>query len=310
MNHKLYEIWKDPNKFWKLKLPKGLLSFKRKQDAVSHLNSLKKIIDIKLVSNIHWQLEEEKKKCRQSLCSLPPSHRLLKVGDRVKIGNLKWNHVLEVFDNGKFVKILTINPTIQYGRRVGTEFRIWHRLWTDCLPYRNSKDSLKISRKVENDDIKISYQQRQISSILLTYYSGSGIDLNPDYQRGNVWTDEQKYNLIKSIFRNIDIGKFTIIRRPFSKDLDSYYEMLDGKQRLTTILEFYEDRFKYNGKFFSEMHPRDQMHFKEYSISYAETEPLTDGQKYNYFLKLNVTGTPVDLKHIKKVERMLENITN
>lgn len=111
-----------------------------------------------------------------------------------------------------------------------------------------------------------------------------------------------------SIFRNIDIGKFTL--RSFKTKQDFLYEILDGKQRLTAIREFFEGRFKYKGKTFQELHPFDQNHFEDYDISYASTEPLTDEQKYRYFLKLNVSGVPMDEKHLKKVEKMLETLTN
>ena len=51
---------------------------------------------------------------------------------------------------------------------------------------------------------------------------------------------------------------------------------------------------------------RDQHHFEEYNISYAQTEPLTAKQKYRYFLNLNTNGTPVDPKHMEKVKGMLD----
>ena len=97
---------------------------------------------------------------------------------------------------------------------------------------------------------------------------------------------------------------YTIIKRPFKENTQSY-EILDGKQRVITLIEFFEDRFKYKGLKFSELHWRDQNHFENYNISYAEATPMSHEQKYRYFLKLNVAGKPVDPEHIRHVESLL-----
>ena len=64
--------------------------------------------------------------------------------------------------------------------------------------------------------------------------------------RGNVWDIEDKVKLIDSIFNNIDVGKFAFIKVPY-KDNSPSYECLDGKQRVTALIEFYEGRFEYKG---------------------------------------------------------------
>jgi hypothetical protein len=86
--------------------------------------------------------------------------------------------------------------------------------------------------------------------------------------------------------------------------------MLDGKQRLTAVIEYYTGQFAYKGKYYDDLHPRDKHHFKYYSVSEAETAPLTKKQKYRYFLKLNTTGTPVDPAHMAHVAKLLEEENN
>jgi uncharacterized protein with ParB-like and HNH nuclease domain len=183
--------------------------------------------------------------------------------------------------------------------------------WYDFRSYKSPEQIKKIERLEQDDDIRFSYSQRDLSSLISMYLGKYGIDLNPEYQRGNVWKPYQKVDLIDSIFNNIDIGKFAVIKRPWGPDSSKpmtpkLYEMLDGKQRLTAIIEFYLGLFTYKGKTYDQLGPLDQQHFKYYRISEAETEPLTDEQKYRYFLKLNTTGTPVDPDHMKKVEGMLK----
>jgi len=259
----------------------------------------------RLTDNLARDREDFIKRSRQGKFPDPPESRIYAVGDRVKTGAIEWTRVLEVLEDGKVYKLLRIHPQTPYGRYVGHSFEIVYQRWTELLPYRTTEEIISIPRVEEDEDIRFSYSQRNITSILWAYYS-SGIDLEQDYQRGNVWTGEQKYMLIDSIYKNIDIGKFTLIRRSFQDEKSRYYEMLDGKQRTLALLEFYESRFMYKGRYYHEMHGRDQSHFDIYSLNYAETEPLTDEQKYRYFLKLNTTGTPQDPTHIKFVEEMWE----
>jgi len=227
-----------------------------------------------------------------------------KVGDRVDYGAWNYTEVLEVIDGGKIYKCFSCTMHDHYGTPVYGDkihFEAWFRLgfYKENWPERVEEDR----------DIFFNYSQRDLSGLLSLMFSDYGIDLEPDYQRGNVWDQSQKDSLIDSIFKNIDIGKFTIIKRewgsnPHKPKTPFMYEMLDGKQRLTAIYDFYCGRFKYKGMYFYEMNIRDREHFKHYSISYAETQPLTDEQKYRYFIKLNTTGTPVDQEHLRKVREL------
>lgn len=257
----------------------------------------------RLAGNLQSEREDFIRKCRQGKISDPPKSRVYKVGDRVSVGAIEWVKVLEVIEDGKIYKLLRIHPETPYGVYAGHSFKICYQRWTEITPYRTTEEITSIPRMEVDDDIRFQYSQRHLQGMLWSFYS-SGIDLDQDYQRGNVWSPEQKYMLIDSIYKNIEIGKFTVIRRSFAEEIDKYYEMLDGKQRLTALLEFYESRFMYKGRYFHEMHGRDQGHFESYSISYSETEPLTPEQKYRYFLKLNTCGVPQDPEHIKKVEKM------
>ncbi len=237
-----------------------------------------------------------------------PSH-LYEPGDRVDYGNWNYTEVLEMCNGGKFYKChsCTVNENTNQGR-VFNE-KVHYEPWYSLGIYRTMEEYGEIDRLEEDRDIRFNYSQRSMSHLFHLMFIDYGIDLDPDYQRGNIWTLDQKVNLIDSIFKNVDIGKFTIISRPWGSNPNKaatpkMWEMLDGKQRITAIIEFYTNRFKYKGKYFCDMHIRDKQHFKNYNISSGETEPLTDEQKYRYFLKLNTTGTPVDEAHIAKVRKL------
>ena len=86
------------------------------------------------------------------------------------------------------------------------------------------------------------------------------------------------------------------------------YEILDGKQRLTTLVEFYEDRFKYRGFYFSELSFRDQHKFTGHSITYGYLENPSKEAIFETFIKLNTCGKPMASKHIDHVKELLTEI--
>ncbi|MBI5633303.1 MAG: DUF262 domain-containing protein [Nitrospirae bacterium] len=59
------------------------------------------------------------------------------------------------------------------------------------------------------------------------------IKLQPDFQRGFVWESKKQKDLIKSIYRNIPIPAIY-----FAKYKNGKLEVIDGQQRLTTILGY------------------------------------------------------------------------
>ena len=65
------------------------------------------------------------------------------------------------------------------------------------------------------------------------------IDTNPDYQRPAVWKISNKQLLIDTIIRGLDVPKF------YWKQIDEdHFEVIDGQQRIRTIWEFHDNKFK------------------------------------------------------------------
>jgi len=68
----------------------------------------------------------------------------------------------------------------------------------------------------------------------------NGLDMSPDYQRGYIWSNEYKDQLILSIILNYPIGNIVINNLDHPNHKNSKQELVDGKQRLTTIFRFME----------------------------------------------------------------------
>ncbi|MGI2175201.1 DUF262 domain-containing protein [Shewanella ulleungensis] len=69
------------------------------------------------------------------------------------------------------------------------------------------------------------------------------IDLQPDFQRGEVWNTLKKQRLIDSILRGWHIPPIHLISSPSTNKI----EVLDGQQRLVSIRDFIACEFPING---------------------------------------------------------------
>lgn len=67
------------------------------------------------------------------------------------------------------------------------------------------------------------------------------INVDAEYQRAPVWSKAQKALLIDSILRDFDIPKIILRKRPEGSRI--LFDVIDGKQRLTAIWEFFSDTF-------------------------------------------------------------------
>lgn len=235
--------------------------------------------------------------------------RQFDIGERVQSGAHDHTEILEKELDGAIylVKndyIISDKHTRGFGERFQSQYWV---AWHNIDKYRTDEEKKSLPNLVAKDDVRFSNSNTSISSFnSMTYYFG--VDLNPDYQRDLVWTLEDKQKLIESIFNNIDIGKFAFIKKGYNKENPSQhmYEILDGKQRLTTIMEYLEDRFEWRGLKFSQLSPSDQWHFETYNVVTAETSDMTKEQIYRYFLKLNTGGKPISTEHLEKVKCLLD----
>ena len=64
------------------------------------------------------------------------------------------------------------------------------------------------------------------------------LELNPPYQRRPVWKTKQRQLLLASIFNGIPIPALIFHKQKIGKK--EVYNVLDGKQRIETILHFIE----------------------------------------------------------------------
>lgn len=230
------------------------------------------------------------------------STRHFNIGERVCFGAHEEVYVREIGDGELYYVLEAIGVKRHPNEEASNEYHV--AAWVEIYPYDKFSDTkFKIEEK---------YYIRQLNSgigslLNMVYAPYGGVDFDVEYQREHVWTLEDKISLIDSIFNNIDIGKFVFVQLHEST-AGKYYQVIDGKQRLTALCEFYEDRFQYKGYYFSQLSFLDRHKFLNHNTSYGFLENPDKRGIYETFIKMNTCGKPMDHKHIDKVKKLLEDL--
>lgn len=143
---------------------------------------------------------------------------------------------------------------------------------------------------------------------LILSTTSRGFWSNPLYQRGYVWTDADREHLLDSVFRGLDIGKFVFIS---DRDEDDYrFEVLDGQQRLTTLINFVQSKFQYKGYYWHQLSGKDRNTFENLMVTYTELNGkyLSEKVKAEIFLLTNVAGVPQTEDHLQGVRNFLKSV--
>ncbi|MFK7780522.1 MAG: DUF262 domain-containing protein [Candidatus Gracilibacteria bacterium] len=127
----------------------------------------------------------------------------------------------------------------------------------------------------------------------------------PPFQRSYVWTNSQASKLIESIFLGLPIPSIFL-----GQDADSNkYFVIDGQQRLMSLLKFYQDDFKlsgidkrWKGKKYSDLTDTEQFQLGDFSIHaiiVKEGADVNDDSIYQIFERINTGGVNLQAQEIR-----------
>lgn len=122
----------------------------------------------------------------------------------------------------------------------------------------------------------ISTYPKKNSNILRLLFEKDTIKLNPEYQRnGDVWSTEKRQLLIDSILNDYDIPKLYFHVLPFNqkKKTGKEFAVIDGRQRLETILNFVNGDFPLSKDFVYLKNPKVRaggFYYKDLSKHYPQ----------------------------------------
>lgn len=140
-------------------------------------------------------------------------------------------------------------------------------------------------------------------------WNGNGtLLLQPDYQRREVWGDAARVMLIDSILNGIPMPKIFVSKA--IKDKRTYRSVIDGQQRISTILSFLEDGFDledpykgpHGGKRFSQLPQEVQDDVLLYAIDFNEASGLPPEELREVYSRVNKYLVPLNRQELRKAD--------
>lgn len=152
--------------------------------------------------------------------------------------------------------------------------------------------------------VKISRDQYSAFEIKRMAEETKELMIAPPFQRKLVWNSEQKRELIESILMGIPLPVIYVF-----EDENGYKQVVDGRQRISTIISFMNNEFKleklkmlpsFNGKRFKDIKPLYRSKIERYQIPVYVIEPPTPERvKYDIFDRVNRGGTQLNNQEMR-----------
>lgn len=132
------------------------------------------------------------------------------------------------------------------------------------------------------------------------------LEISPKFQRRSVWSPQAKSYLIDTILKDKPLPKIFIRATTDPRTRRTVREIVDGQQRMRTILSFVKDGFRiskvhneeYGGLTYSELPEDVQADFLKYELSVDLLLDLSDRDVLDIFARLNTYSVSLNKQEL------------
>jgi len=144
----------------------------------------------------------------------------------------------------------------------------------------------------------------------INWYEKNEMQLSPKYQRNAVWNHNAKSYLIDTIIRGYPIPQVFLRQTIDTNTRKTTREIIDGQQRLRSIIEFIGNRFpiqkshnlEFGGKFYDNLDEQTKENILNFSISVEIIKIKDDARIYEMFARLNTNNMALNKQELRNAE--------
>ena len=126
-----------------------------------------------------------------------------------------------------------------------------------------------MKREVTSWSVEDIFNKIKLNPATLETLPGTIIKVNIEYQRGVIYSSEKQAAVVESILKDFAIPSIVL----WKNDENDTYDVIDGKQRLTSIFLFRSGNLQINyigntQKYYSQISEEDKKRFNEYKVPF------------------------------------------
>lgn len=165
-----------------------------------------------------------------------------------------------------------------------------------------------IKQFIRTGSYEVDVSLASLERSLADFSEDCGLELNPDYQRGHVWAEEQQVSYVEFLLRGGTTARVIYFNSPEygvkgeETNLEDTIVCVDGLQRLTACRRFLNDEIEVFGYKYSEFTgaPRVMQGLK-FNINSLQTR----AEILEWYIQFNSGGTVHTDEEINRVKEML-----
>lgn len=151
----------------------------------------------------------------------------------------------------------------------------------------------------------VAYLEREVQE--------SGLQLNPEFQRGHVWTKKQQVAYMEFLLRGGRTGRDLYFNNPswHHEVPPGHYNdfvCVDGLQRITAVSRFVHNEIKVFGSYFKEFTDSPRIITDTMRIHINDLK--TYREVLTWYIEMNTGGTPHAKREIDRVKLLLQEETD
>lgn len=138
----------------------------------------------------------------------------------------------------------------------------------------------------------------------------AGLQLNPAFQRGHVWNEQQQIAWLEYHLKGGKSGNTIYLNNPFWHSgripEEGKYVCVDGLQRITAAQRFIHNEIKVFGSYFNEY--EDTLRVLPATIYLNVNDLKTEKEVLQWYVDMNSGGTPHTDIEIERVKKMIQDL--
>lgn len=173
-----------------------------------------------------------------------------------------------------------------------------------------------VVRPIDRSRYECDSQWDYLEDHLERFARDYGLNLDPDFQRGHVWTPEQRSRFIESCLRGVATSATRVIlfncphwdNDRYKGDLPREMQIMDGLQRLTTVRMFMRGEVSVFGSLRvddfrkTEFDPKRMLCMLRFAVFTLQTR----AELLRHYLAINEGATPHSESELVRVRKLLE----